>query len=331
MKQRTNNQTKFQRRDINCRLSKYKNKTMTPIKTPTKMQLLTPNGGSFAKWKDRLDTVRTSSPCGKTMMPPTKVSIFSPLPEYLVKNQAAWKWNWQHGLEDRMGKEDIKCAQTKLEMYDEEFEDCLADGDLLIPESLRTKPVNRVMKDEEERLIVESLSPSILLSPTPSVTAEWKIRSNYKVNLLNALRTNGQVSCCGCLTGVGCEWDGPMGEVLKARGRVLMKSHPEMTNGMIHFRLSRYYVSKRFGNVIEKMRKEKKEVRLPLPFCVEASIKHEFSGGKSEDAYVWFKQNRNKENTQKWSDSASKTRKGYCGYESGQTINRSLIIYSKIE
>jgi hypothetical protein len=131
----------------------------------------------------------------------------------------------QSTVEKKMGQEETKSAKSKLEILDKELGDAIAMGRIKLPKHALTTPVKKVMKEEEERVS----------------KAESNFQEEYRVNLCEALRI-GQIDCIGCLTGVGCEWDGPMGELILAHGRQIRLRYASMTNNMIRYQLYRFYV-----------------------------------------------------------------------------------------
>jgi hypothetical protein len=177
---------------------------------------------------------------------------------------------------------DYRTAEKKLRIVDDELADAIFFNKITLPDVAMTTTVKKVMNDEDKR---EPVSPSNIL-----VKCENVQRDEYKVNLCCAIR-HGQMECLECLTGVGsCEWDGPMGDLLRARGKLIRLNHPHLPNNQLRFQLYQFYIVKRFGRELDQLKKEKKNPRIALPFCVEKEIKKMYSGPKSVD-YVWF-QNR---------------------------------------
>jgi hypothetical protein len=197
-------------------------------------------------------------------------------------NREAWENN--RVLKIRLGMLDLKAAEKKLLIVDDDLAESIIRGDLKLPDEALTTPVKLVMRKEEER---EVLSPT-----NRKWRTECELRDEYRENLSRALR-NGQVNCLGCLMGVGCEWDGPMGDLLRAHGNCVRAKRPSISNNQIRFGLYRFYVNKRFDKEIEVIKAEGcEDPRIPLPACVEIQIKKRYSGGNV--AYVGFRKRKAK-------------------------------------
>jgi hypothetical protein len=211
-------------------------------------------------------------------------NIHSPLPvfqEIQKKNEKTWDGNM--GLKNKLVIIQMKAAEEKLEAVDEELGEALISGRIKVPEEAKSSPVRKLMREEEERKKVSYKEDC--------VKGEWQFRHEYRLDLCEAIR-KGQINCVGCMTGIGCEWDGPMGELIRAAGQVVKQKKPECTYKQIRFKLYRLYVLKRYAKEINKQKeRNEKPERIALPICVEVSIKRFFSDEKSKENYVWFKNN----------------------------------------
>jgi hypothetical protein len=192
------------------------------------------------------------------------------------------KWLHKTDLQKDLVELTISSAKQRMSLIDEELGSSIIRGDVLLPDEALTTPVKKVMRKEELRM---PDSPS-----EDSDDKEWNHRYAYQVDLCHELQ-NGQVKCLECMTGVGCEWDGPFGELLRARAMLIKMHHPTCGNKKIRFALYSYYVSKRYGRRIAQLKKENKEPRVPLPLCVETEIKNKYSDAPPSH-YVGFKRQK---------------------------------------
>jgi hypothetical protein len=233
------------------------------------------------------------APPSPKYIPPSPIAKF---PKYEEKeresirmsyNSEAWQNNRK--LKLRIGVLDLQAGEKKLCVVDQDIGEAILRGDLKLPDQAMTTPVKKVLRDEEER--------DVDFKSKYMVKAEWQFREEHRINLCRALR-KGRVNCIGCQMGIGCEWDGPMGDLLRAHGNIARAKRPSITNNQIRFGLYRFYVHRRFEKEIEEMKKEgDDEPRIPLPLCVETEIKRKYHGGKLA-AFVGFKKRKEKENTQ---------------------------------
>jgi hypothetical protein len=227
------------------------------------------------------------SPPSPVDIPPSPIALFPQKGHGQVDiirlsfNREAWAHNSK--LKATLAMLDIKNAEKKLFVVDEDLGASIVRGSLKIPDAAITNPVKLLMQKEEGREFV---------SPFESfVKTERMFQEEYQVDLIRALRLS-QVNCVGCLMGVGCEWEGPMGDLLRAHGSMMRAKRPSVTNNQIRFFLYRLYVNRRFSEEIQELKNEgDDEPRIPLPICVETEIKKKYSGGKVA-AYVGFKKRR---------------------------------------
>jgi hypothetical protein len=210
--------------------------------------------------------------------------LFSPIPAYKEINEKTWEANI--GLKKKLEVLEMSVAAKKIEVIDEEIGDAIINGTIVLPDHAKSTPVVKLMKEEKERV-------SVATSSDNNLKPDWQFKHEYRLNLCAALR-QGQIDCVGCLTGIGCEWDGPMGELLRVKAKFIKNKKPNIEQKQIRYYLYRSYVMQRFGKELaEKKSMGDKDPRIPLPLCVEVAIKQHYSGGKTaKESFIWFKKNR---------------------------------------
>jgi hypothetical protein len=215
-------------------------------------------------------------------IPPSPIALFPAKAKKQIEeiclsyNREAWVHNRE--MQKRLSNLDANVAEKKLRVVDEELGEAILRGTIKLTDQAMTTPVKMALKEEEERVVA---SPSDI-----TVKPEYVLRMEHRLTLCRALR-KGQVNCMGCLLGTGCEWDGPMGELLRAHAALVRARRPSISSNQIRFGLYRSYVNKRFEVELEQLKEDgDDDTRIPLPLCVESEIKKKYNDG---GIYVGFK------------------------------------------
>ena len=93
--------------------------------------------------------------------------------------------------------------------------------------------------------------------------------------------------CMFCEVGMACEWDSIIGDQLRLCARRVHKANPLATNRQTRFKMYQTYHSVVHGPTEEK---------IPLPWCVERSIKMSWPLGLDEVRYAFYKKSSDCDN-----------------------------------